>query len=219
MAERLFDTLLIERMHNLELPTWVDDYVYAQLNDIFTKTFLFSSLTRKIQRLRTGLLLKDIAAHLQQPNFGNRKLYIYSTHDTQLVVFLNALGVYNDLAPPFGASVMLEVHQRTPTDKPYLRLFYLNQTETNTPHELRLNDCINDDSDLITTNPRSSNRLHQHSEVGVCTVSKWIHSIEGLIPGDWEKECDNVSVDELDGEYSRLWLLYRKTYPFLFCFG
>ena len=53
-AEEVFDSLLIEKEYNLKLPAWVDHYVYEQLQEISAKTFVFSSLTREVQRLRTG---------------------------------------------------------------------------------------------------------------------------------------------------------------------
>ena len=53
-AEEIFDALLIEKEYNLKLPVWVDPYVYEQLKVISDKTFVFSALTREVQRLRTG---------------------------------------------------------------------------------------------------------------------------------------------------------------------
>jgi len=57
IAEEVFDTILIEKEYNMKLPAWVDHYVYEQLSEIMAKTFVFSAMTREIQRLRTGKLV------------------------------------------------------------------------------------------------------------------------------------------------------------------
>ena len=54
IAEQVFDSLLIEKENNFKLPSWADQITFAQLKQISDKTFLFSALTREIQRLRTG---------------------------------------------------------------------------------------------------------------------------------------------------------------------
>ncbi|KAI2800106.1 hypothetical protein BLOT_014013 [Blomia tropicalis] len=174
-AEQIFDSLLVEKENGFKLPAWVDNHVYAQLSDISTKTFIFSSLTREIQRLRTGLLLKDIIQNLNKSNFGGKRLYIYSTHDTQITLFLSALRVYNELAPPFGSAIMLEIYQNQ-TNEPYIRGFYLNVTESESPYELRLGDGV-----------RQSINVARN----ICTITDFYKIVDDLIPDDWETECNN----------------------------
>jgi len=181
VAEEVFDTLLIEREYNMKLPAWVDNYVYAQLADIMAKTFVFEGMTREIQRLRTGLLLKDMLEKLTNSTFGGKRLYVYSTHDTQLSVFLSALNVYNNLSPPFGSAIMLEIYQNQ-TQEPYLKTFYLNVTESESPYELELKDC----------GPASNAQKTR------CTVSNFQKMVSDLIPDNWEEECENNATINTD---------------------
>lgn len=177
-AEQVFDSLLIEKEYNLKLPSWVDRHVYTQLQEISDKSFVFSAMNREVQRLRTGLLLKEIIENFAKPDFGGKRLYVYSTHDTQLSVFLSALDVYNGLAPPFGSAVMLEIYQNQ-TDEPYLRTFYLNDTASERPIELELKSC-----------PQT---WTNGAKKAVCTLTSFQQTVGDLIPGDWEEECRNVS--------------------------
>lgn len=55
-AEEVFDTLLIERRNNYQLPKWVDDDTYNGLKEISDKTFYFDYMSKTIQRLRAGML-------------------------------------------------------------------------------------------------------------------------------------------------------------------
>lgn len=180
VAEEVFDTLLIENEYNMKLPAWVDPYAYQQLADIMAKTFVFSGMTREIQRLRTGLLLKDILEKLSTANYGDKRLYVYSTHDTQLSVLLSALNVFNGLSPPFGSAVMLEIHQNQ-TQEPYIKTLYLNVTESESPYELELHNC----------GPASNGRQ-------TCAVTNFHQMVSDLIPDNWEEECENTTAINTD---------------------
>lgn len=63
----------------MKLPSWADHHVYAQLQEISDKSFVFSAMSREVQRLRTGLLLKEIIDNFAKPDFGGKRLYVYST--------------------------------------------------------------------------------------------------------------------------------------------
>ena len=62
----------------------------------------------------------------------------------------------------------MELHQ---AKDPFIKTYYLNQTETRSPYELRLNDCAKDGSEL-------------------CTVNQFKQSVQDLIPDNWEEECN-----------------------------
>ncbi|XP_075679224.1 prostatic acid phosphatase-like [Dermatophagoides pteronyssinus] len=177
-AEEIFDSLLIEKMNGYKLPAWVDSNVFAKLKDIADKTFIFAGMTREIQRFRTGLLLSNIWQHIsnhESVDNDERRLYIYSTHDNQLSVFMSALNNFNGLSPPFGSSIMIEIHHNH-TNEPFIKMFYLNETEKEKPYPLELNDCIR----------IGSNQDH-------CTISNFYETIKDLLPDNWDVECQNQS--------------------------
>lgn len=45
-------------------------------------------------------------------DLGNRVFHIYSGHDTTVAVLLDTLGVFNQLAPPYSATVLLELREK-----------------------------------------------------------------------------------------------------------
>ncbi|CAG2107647.1 unnamed protein product, partial [Medioppia subpectinata] len=178
-AEEVFDTLLIEKENKYELPLWVDEHTYHTLSQISDMTFYFDFSTKLIQRLRTGLLLKDIIKNMNETINRNdttsetpNKLYIYSTHDTQIALLLNALNVFDKKSPPFGSTIMIELRQTN--NKYTIEMFYLNDTQSEKPMTLVLPNC---------TNARNE-----------CLFQQFVESVNDLIPGDWNSECQNTGL-------------------------
>lgn len=60
-----------------------------------------------------GPLLKEIVTHMNEKKHGsltpNRKLWIYSAHDTTMCNLLNTMKVYNHLLVPYAAVLMIEL--------------------------------------------------------------------------------------------------------------
>ena len=76
--------------------------------------------------------MKEVVSHLQDFVHGNlepseRKVFMYSAHDTTVAVFLSALKIFNNIQPPYCALVMVELHQAPDTSEYYVqvRIFLL----------------------------------------------------------------------------------------------
>ena len=39
------------------------------------------------------------------------KMFMYSAHDVTVAAFLSALGVFNNIQPPYASLVLVELHQ------------------------------------------------------------------------------------------------------------
>lgn len=180
-AEEVFDTLFIEKRNNYTLPIWVDESTYKTLNEFSDISFYFDYSTKLIQRFRTGLLLADIAKHMKEAiipekdipvaetNTSLHKFHIYSTHDTQIAVLLNAFDVFNMRSPPFGSAIFIELYE---INKDHIiKIYYLNDTESQKAILLTLPNCVNNKNE--------------------CHLGQFLHSIEELLPIDWNHECRN----------------------------
>lgn len=44
-------------------------------------------------------------------NLVDKKMAMFSAHDTTVAVLLRTMGVFNDLSPPYAATVLIELHQ------------------------------------------------------------------------------------------------------------
>lgn len=107
-------------------------------------------------------------------------------HDTFVAAVLNALGVFNDMAPPFGATLVFELHQLPaarrsaqahsarvdlPSPKPefVVRSFYLNATETEQLHPLAIPAC---------------------NFALDCPLTVFLQGVQDLLVTDWSGECN-----------------------------
>ncbi|XP_054166679.1 lysosomal acid phosphatase-like [Oppia nitens] len=183
--EFLSTTLRVETENGLELPDWADNQTLTKLRDLEIHAFYFDWKDPQIQRLRAGLLLKEITKNMLNRadqvvngtvNDKLKKLYIYETHDVMQVVFMQALGVYdsphvNHTPPKYGASLVWELHQ---IGKDFVvKLLYFNDIKFNDMNpvsvELNLTKC-NANSD--------------------CNLINFIKSVDPFIPINWQQECE-----------------------------
>lgn len=61
------------------------------------------------------------------PPFSNRKLFLYSAHDTTLIPCLMALGIYDMKWPPYASDITLELHEHKRTKEPFVKVSYMGQ--------------------------------------------------------------------------------------------
>ncbi|XP_070694054.1 lysophosphatidic acid phosphatase type 6 [Pempheris klunzingeri] len=76
------------------------------------------------------LLLANIEDKLQDTSLeSNRKLFLYSAHDTTLIPCLMALGIFDMRWPPYAADITLELHQHRETSEAFVKVSYIGQDQ------------------------------------------------------------------------------------------
>lgn len=135
----------------------------------YAADFAFKTLTytRKLARLKTGPLLKEILKRFSDKSKNklkpNRSLWMYSAHDTTVSNLLNTLNLYQIHSPPYAATILLEM--RIANKKPLISIFY--KTTLEDPEPLEIPDC------------------------GIqCPLSKMYELYADVIPDNWDSECD-----------------------------
>ena len=103
--------------------------------------------------------------------------------------------MFNGLSPPFGAAILFELHKHNETatdwnESSSIAMFYLNDTQSNVAHPLRIPDCLD----------------AEH-----CTVKRFAASVSDLVltRQQWAKECNTMD-DQLT-DYNPL---LGRTYKF-----
>ncbi|XP_053210906.1 prostatic acid phosphatase-like [Panonychus citri] len=182
-AQRIHDTLKIQAENNYTLPSWATTDVMNRLKRISDLTFTLDYSTYLIQRLRGGEFLKDLKSHFttimkqslksQDESIPivddvSKKIFFYSTHDSQLSITLSTLKVFDKLSPPYGSSIIFELYQEKSTNHFKLSLLYLNDTYSKQPHYLNLPEC--DDTKF-------------------CDIEQFYHQIFVYLPENWRSEC------------------------------
>lgn len=186
-AKTLFSDLSVEQSRGYNWSAagvWSPDYerqVYSVVKSLAELHWDVMWDNSVIERVRAGplideLVAKNMASYVKGKPVANSlgepyKLLVYSTHDTKLAALLNAFDVFNRKLIPFGAAVLLELHQQSDSDSNdfFVKVFYHNLTLTNaTPYLLTLPDCD-----------------HQQN----CPFNKFAEISERLIPRDWNAFC------------------------------
>ncbi|GIY69994.1 prostatic acid phosphatase [Caerostris darwini] len=170
-ASYLHDVLKIEKKYNLTVPTWVEPY-WDELTNISNLSFFWSFNSPLLHRLRAGPLLQRIIQKMNEKLEGSipdMKFQLYSAHDTNVAVVLDALNLFNMIAPPYCASLIFELHEMPNGDRA-VRMLYQNSSKPeekiDPPHVLILEGC---------------------SEF--CSLEYFINYTSPLMPGDWNEEC------------------------------
>ncbi|XP_054712637.1 prostatic acid phosphatase-like isoform X2 [Uloborus diversus] len=170
-ASDFHDVLFIERKYNLTIPSWAEPY-WEELRYVSDLSFFWSFNSPLLHRLRAGPLIQKIIEMMNKKISGdlpNQKIQVYSAHDTNIAVVLDALNLFNFKAPPYCSTLIFELHEMSDGINA-MRLLFLNSTEPEKemqpPHVLILNGCTE-----------------------FCPLSYVINYTKALMPDDWEKEC------------------------------
>lgn len=168
----IYDTLFIENLYNKTLPDWTKSVFPDKMKYLRDLSFTITTWNDELKRLTAGPLIDNIIKTFQSVADGDyvpkdRKMIMYSAHDTTLAYLLNSLGLFDPpLAPPYASLVMFELYNDNT-----IKIFYRNDT-TRDPYELTLNGCNSK-----------------------CTVQKMDHLTSGLRPSDWKSDCAMMDND------------------------
>ncbi|RWS21697.1 lysosomal acid phosphatase-like protein 3, partial [Leptotrombidium deliense] len=123
-----------------------------------------------LKRYEVGAFLNELQVqmHLIESNKPFKNVRIYSSTDMVIAEILSAFGVFNNKEPLFGSTIMIEFYENHFNRLNFVRLYYLNDTYSENPHLLTLEDCIRDE---------------------VCSFKKIKKQIENYIPEDLRYEC------------------------------
>ncbi|KAG8196645.1 hypothetical protein JTE90_006555 [Oedothorax gibbosus] len=170
---KFHDTVFTEKYHCLNVSEWIEPY-WDELTALTDLTFHMMTNTTVLQRLRSGPILEKMLENMDNKIAGkddHLKVYMYSTHDSNIAFLLNALGVY-ELPPPFSACLLVELHETL--NRPAVRLLYLNSTTMQnissiSPVPLKLQGCDE-----------------------FCPLEHFRQLVQPIIPEDWNKECQTT---------------------------
>ncbi|XP_055947727.1 prostatic acid phosphatase-like [Argiope bruennichi] len=180
-ASYLHDVLSIEKKYNLTVPTWVEPY-WDELTNVSNLSFFWSYNSPLLHRLRAGPLIQRIIANMDAKINGmitNLKFQIYSAHDTTIAVVLDALNLFNMIAPPYASALLFELFEM-PDGVKTVRMLYQNSSK---PEE--------------KIDPLQILILEGCSEF--CPLDFFINFTSPLIPEDWDRECqlDKTFVEKI----------------------
>ena len=184
-ADYLYDALSIEVERGLYWDKmWTqseEEAIIAKLHKAIELEFRISWDTPVQQRLLGGGLLKELKTNFDKVvnKENDKKLYVYSTHDSLTAVLMESYGIYNDIRPPYGSTLYLELHQRNANSSThnnsdyFVRVYYQNSTDLDggVPHSIKwgLHDCLSQTD---------------------CPYDRYLNSTKQFIYNNFDEECN-----------------------------
>lgn len=120
-AASLYDILIIQECHGLELPPWTNSIYPKMLYDARVRAFQLSTETDYMKRIRAGPLINRIYNQMAQFQSGKsaRNIITYSAHDTTIANVLAAMNFIGqtDPIPSYGALLAFELYGKRNRNK------------------------------------------------------------------------------------------------------
>ncbi|XP_074125630.1 prostatic acid phosphatase [Sminthopsis crassicaudata] len=139
------------------------------LNEIWTQ--IYDPLFCEVQE-KKSVLVKNIVDHFK--NVANKtnekKLIIYSGHDTTIGALQMALDVFNGKFPPYAACHIMELYLEN--GQYNVEMYYRNDSRHD-PYPLTLPGCTSS-----------------------CPLKQFVELVSPVMTEDWSKECFSLSKDQ-----------------------
>ncbi|CAF0892168.1 unnamed protein product [Rotaria sp. Silwood1] len=134
------DTIFIEHIYN-KTPEWADENVQKNLTIISDLSYHFLYSNNDSKRIRGGPLIQDIWMNMNSSIHGQtyRKLKMYSAHDTTVSAALAFLGINYPHSPAYASALFLDLYKQN--SNYYIKVEYLNVTDSNKPYPYLLDGC------------------------------------------------------------------------------
>lgn len=119
-AFRIYQTLNAEENMNLTLPQWTEEIYPKKVHELAAMRCHLENYNAVLKRLNGGRILKRVIEHMKAkagiatnthnliPN--ERKIYLYSGHENNVINILAAMDLFVPHVPKYSAAVIIELH-------------------------------------------------------------------------------------------------------------
>eukprot|EP00188_Purpureofilum_apyrenoidigerum_P001898 Plantae.Rhodophyta-Purpureofilum_apyrenoidigerum.ctg20944.p1 GENE.Plantae.Rhodophyta-Purpureofilum_apyrenoidigerum.ctg20944~~Plantae.Rhodophyta-Purpureofilum_apyrenoidigerum.ctg20944.p1 ORF type:complete len:424 (-),score=64.33 Plantae.Rhodophyta-Purpureofilum_apyrenoidigerum.ctg20944:247-1518(-) len=128
-----YDSFVGRYAHGLELPEGVSPKLIDEVSRLAVWEVAQLFKDRHALKLSIAPLWQEICSSHRQSLSGeekDRKLIIYSGHDTTLMPMLESLGVFDGKWPSFAASIIVELLKEKESDRAHVRVLYNHEPVT-----------------------------------------------------------------------------------------
>ncbi|KAG9509314.1 putative acid phosphatase 5 [Fragariocoptes setiger] len=113
------------------LPSWYNSTIRNTLREVTLECFKLNTYTPLLRQLYAGPMLQELVHRIHQPLVNDsegisfkRKLFVYSSHDSEMTALMNAVDIHYLEPPGFASSMFFEFHQIPRSAEPIVRLYY-----------------------------------------------------------------------------------------------
>lgn len=169
-VQSLYSTLRAEQEYGLELPQWTKEYYPDRMLPLTEKSYIYNVYTDELKKLKGGPFLKKMIEEWKQKRDGNikpseRKIFLYTGHDSTIVNVLSAVNVWQQQLPVYGIMGIFELLEDLQTGEHGIQI-YLRNSSTSGAIPLTLPGCNH-----------------------FCPLDKFIELTKNIIPDDLTNCC------------------------------
>uniref|UniRef100_A0A2S2R667 acid phosphatase n=2 Tax=Sipha flava TaxID=143950 RepID=A0A2S2R667_9HEMI len=169
----IYDIIASRISNGFQLPEWIKPKFIKIMKSVSIEHFKRMYGNKKIQKLISGPLLKEISLNMQlrsdNSNYKTTKnMYLYAGHDISLGTVLYFLGNRSIITPDFGASIHFHLY----LDKTVgyiVKVFYYSRWDDDKGEEILIPACGNP-----------------------CELEYFTKRINRHFSTDWEEECKEM---------------------------
>ncbi|KAJ8701575.1 hypothetical protein PTI98_000339 [Pleurotus ostreatus] len=147
--------------------------------------------TEEVRRLGMGLLLSDLSRKMSRKvSLGDQdpvKILVHSTHDTAIAALCSTLDVYDELWPPFTASITFELFSKSSEPSRGHPSYLQGILNPFRPREHYVRVRYQNKNMALPFCGTEGKHLSGHAEF--CTLAAFQERVEELTPLDYDAEC------------------------------
>ncbi|XP_070210302.1 lysosomal acid phosphatase-like isoform X2 [Littorina saxatilis] len=176
-AGQIADMLFCESQHNLSRPQWMTDDMFHQLMSLRDEKYTLHFKAAGTPRLSGGPMLAEMIKNMEErakDPASTKKVFLFSAHDSNIAMLGRALGIFNNLQPPYVTSITLELHQQ---EGNFFVTTLFNNHTTGAPFKENITGCatacpLQQFHDLLR-----GNMLSAADRPAACTVAESSHAV------------------------------------------
>ncbi|XP_014094596.1 venom acid phosphatase Acph-1 isoform X1 [Bactrocera oleae] len=128
-VQSLYLTLLAEQEFGLKLPDWTKSYFPQQMQFLTDQSYIYNVYTSEMQKIKAGPFLQKMFTEMLEKRNDKlkpqeRKMFIYTGHDTTVVNILSSLKIWKRQLPRYSVMTIFELHKNKDNGEYYVEVYF-----------------------------------------------------------------------------------------------
>lgn len=133
--QSLYSTLRAETEYGLKLPDWTKNYYPHRLLNLTELSYIYNVYTDELKKFKAGPFLEKMTKEWNEKKNGvikpkDRKIFLYTGHDSTIVNVLHAIGVWEQQLPVYGIMAIFELLEDTATGEYGISIYLRNSAKS-----------------------------------------------------------------------------------------
>lgn len=133
--QSLYSTLRAESEYGLKLPEWTKKFYPDKMLNLTELSYIYNVYTDELKKLKAGPFLEKMINEWKQKKDDvikpkDRKIFLYTGHDSTIVNVLHAIGVWQQQLPVYGIMAIFELLEDVNTGEYGISIYLRNSSKS-----------------------------------------------------------------------------------------